>query len=107
MLPEQKEILEEFLQKMRDLLIKKGHDYSGEEDTLKNFRVNEDIGIPTELSIFTRLSDKYMRLKNFFKQKELKVEDEKIEDTLVDLANYAALLYLARKENFLNKRSKI
>jgi len=94
MLKRQEKIIDEFLMKMKDLLIKKGHDYSGLEDTLKNFKINEDIGISAELSIFIRLGDKYMRLKNFFKQKELKV-DEKIEDTLVDLANYAALLYLA------------
>lgn len=43
----------------------------------------------------TRISDKFNRLENLILKKEQKVSDEKIGDTLLDLANYAIMLYMA------------
>ncbi len=97
MLKEEEEEINKFLDRMKELLIKKGHDYSGKETTLKNFTTLEDIGIKREEAVFVRLTDKYLRLKNFLKNKELKVEDKKIYDTLVDLANYSILMWLCLK----------
>ena len=93
----EEEEIKKFLATMRDLLIRKGHDYSGDEETIKNFTVLEDIGIDRVESVFVRLTDKYMRLKNFMKSGELKVKDETIYDTLVDLANYSVLMWLCLK----------
>ena len=97
MLKEEEEEIEKFLKRMKELLIKKGHDYSGEETTLNNFTALEDIGISREKAVFIRLTDKYLRLKRFIGKKELKVEDETIYDTLVDLANYSILMWLCLK----------
>ena len=66
-----------------ELLRRKGHDYSGDEDCLDNLR---DFGFA---GIVVRMGDKYKRLKNFVKNKNLKVKDESIIDTLRDLRNYA------------------
>jgi hypothetical protein len=64
----------------------KGHDYSGTEDTLDNLR---EFGA---LGVLVRIGDKFKRLKHFYRQGILAVTDEKIEDTINDLINYA--LYL-------------
>jgi len=94
-------LIKEFMKRQMEILNKKGYDYSGEERITKNFHFHEDIGVPAELSCFIRLSDKFNRLKNFFKQGVLKFKGEKVEDTLIDLANYCIILYLILKEREL------
>ena len=42
-----------------------------------------------------RLGDKLNRLKSFAKNQEMLVTDEKVEDTLRDLANYAIMTLMA------------
>ena len=44
-----------------------------------------------------RIGDKLNRLESFAKNKDMKVSDEKVEDTLMDLANYAILTLLEIK----------
>jgi hypothetical protein len=63
----------------------KGHDYSGTEDGMGNFRTFGWKGI------VVRLDDKMQRLIQFCKGGTLKVKTESVEDTLIDLINYAAL----------------
>lgn len=49
-------------------------------------------------AILVRLYDKYMRLETLFQREaEARVSDESIEDTLIDLANYANLELLERR----------
>lgn len=48
-----------------------------------------------EIAGLTRISDKFNRLENLILTKEQKVNDENIGDTLLDLANYAVMLYMA------------
>ena len=43
------------------------------------------------ISAITRISDKYNRIVSLAKGAENKVQDEAIEDTLLDLANYAIM----------------
>lgn len=84
-----------------DLLIAKGNDYNFKEqmngDTLANLRAAARMGlVDSEMrSVLIRITEKIMRLKSFceadFKQK---VSDESVEDTCVDLINYATY-YLA------------
>lgn len=53
-----------------------------------------------EQGFLVRMSDKYARICNLIgNQKENAVLDEKVEDTLIDLANYSMLLavYLKSK----------
>lgn len=51
--------------------------------------------VPT--AILVRIFDKYSRLKNLLQGAEQKVNDESIQDTLKDLANYAILELIERK----------
>ena len=74
----------------------KRHDYASKEDVFKNFRTCEMGGIPAWKGAAIRIGDKFSRLMSFVKQEKLKVKDESIRDTLIDMANYAiicAILY--------------
>ena len=76
---------------------KKGHDYSGSEDSLSNLR---DFGWQ---GVIVRIGDKYHRLKNFILQGVTHVQNEKIEDTIIDLIVYGFLCYILFKEDELMK----
>ena len=71
---------------------KKGNDYSGTGDALKNFR---DFGWE---GIVVRIGDKYNRLKCFTKTGSLMVSDESILDTLLDLRVYSMLCQMMFEE---------
>lgn len=45
-----------------------------------------------------RLEDKLNRLKSLNKSKEIKVEDESVIDTLIDLANYSVMAIMELEE---------
>lgn len=68
---------------LRDLRLKKGHDYG----SCFEFSM-ADYGL---LSPIVRFRDKLGRLENLLKVKEAKVEDESIRDTILDLGNYCIL----------------
>lgn len=90
----------QYCDRMVEITAKKNHDYSKSEDPFANFKVIESFGIATEIGFVTRMSDKLSRLSNFVTQGELKVKDESVEDTLLDLANYCLLMagYLKAKQ---------
>ena len=46
----------------------------------------------TEVGVMIRLLDKFMRLVTFAKHSVLKVKNEGVTDTLLDVVNYAILL---------------
>lgn len=81
---------------------KKNSDYTGDNALpFKNFTMVETMGAATtEQGFFTRMTDKLMRFAGFIKNGTLKVNDERIEDTLLDLANYCILCicYLRSKK---------
>lgn len=86
--------------KLTDLMARyhevKNHDYANAVDPLANLRKHGEYGI------VVRMDDKTSRLESFFGpkgRKALKVKDEKIEDTCIDLANYALLLILLYRDN--------
>jgi hypothetical protein len=86
--------------KMVEIQVAKGHDYSGQQvDDLQNLRESEKLGIPGWLGIFLRMGDKWARLSNFAKSRELKVKDENVEDTLLDLSIYALLGIILWRES--------
>jgi len=79
-------------EKMLEITTKKNNDYGGTSDPFKNFRAFEELGI------LVRMSDKFARLKTALVEKrEFEVKDETIEDTALDLANYALLLICYRR----------
>ena len=81
--------LEEFKKltaKMLEITIKKNNDYGGTSDPFKNFRSFGALGI------LVRASDKMARLKTAIVEKRKFEVDESLEDTCLDLSNYALLL---------------
>lgn len=82
-----------------NLTTRKGHDYSGPEDTLDNLKASERLGLcSAEVGTMVRLLDKFARINRFMKQGTLQVADEKIIDTFVDAHNYLDLLLAIIKE---------
>jgi len=84
--------IENFYKEGVSLIKKKNADYCGDDDPFKNFMLAEHIGFASaENSIGVRMSDKLSRVATLLKQ-DAEVSEETIRDTLIDLANYAAIL---------------
>lgn len=77
------------LDEMRALHIKKGADYGNGKDVLANVRACEEFGVLAWKGAILRASDKMSRLKTFCKTGKL--ANEGVEDSLIDLANYAVI----------------
>lgn len=86
-------LFEDHTTSMVETMKKKNKDYSGADiDPFHNFKAVERAGVATtEQGFYTRMTDKMMRLASFIKNGTLAVEDEKVADTLLDLANYSVL----------------
>ena len=96
----------ELTDEARELSSRKNHDYSGGKDDTHpflNFTRCEAMGIcKTEAGILVRLTDKMSRLSTFITTGEFKVKDEALRDTVLDIINYAVILYAytqSQKEN--------
>jgi len=82
----------ETLKEMEKIAVAKNKDYAGSKDPFNNFKQVELLGVTTlEKGILVRMSDKMSRICNLI-DKENVVKDEKITDTLIDLANYCIIL---------------
>lgn len=81
---------EKITKQMYDTYVKKNADYGSSFDELY-----DEYGMT---SVLIRLKDKYNRVKSL-SFKEAQVTDESIEDTLLDLANYAILTVIKRRQN--------
>lgn len=76
------ELHKEMLDDMHNLYIAKNHDYGNSvHDTYEKYGLT---------SFLVRIEDKLNRARTLSKN-DAKVNDEKIEDTLMDMANYAIL----------------
>lgn len=73
----------DYLESMKNLYLKKNHDYG--DSVSKTF---DEYGLT---SFLVRMDDKMNRIKTLNKSNDARVIGEKIEDTLLDLANYAVL----------------
>lgn len=69
---------------------KKGLDYSGNEDNLKNIKFSSFFGVVPELGVLVRIGDKLQRIRQFVEVGELK--NEKFSDSVLDTINYLTLL---------------
>ena len=80
--------------KMVEITKQKNHDYTGKgNDPFANFRNTKNCGGASPLQGFlVRMNDKIARVSSFVEKGILKVKDESVEDTLLDLANYAILM---------------
>lgn len=110
---DKKQFLEEFdntLTYMLDTAERKNHDYSwgeGESNPFKNFQLVEQLGVTSvERGFLVRMCDKLSRIVSLI-DNEAKVKDEAIEDTLVDLANYAIIMSIYVKDKRTTARKNI
>lgn len=78
----------EVLEAMHQTYVDKNSDYG---DSFEKTRIK----YPT--AILIRLNDKLSRLETLMSGEEQKILDESIDDTLIDLANYAVMEYMERK----------
>lgn len=101
------EYLKEFqtlTEQMLETTKRKNSDYSHGDYPFKNFEMVETMGFSTtEQGFLTRMVDKVMRISTFVQAGILQVKDEKVEDTLIDLATYSLLFicYLRSKKGKL------
>lgn len=83
------------LKEMDEIHTKKNADYGN------NFHKRyEKYGFLTAL---LRLTDKMERLENIYEKGEIQVKDESVEDTLIDLANYAVMTVVELR----NEKNKV
>jgi hypothetical protein len=91
----QSERFYQLLEEMKATHDAKRHDYASTADVFANFRHCEIAGIPAW---------KFSRIMGFAKKEKLKVKDESVQDTLIDMANYALIaLILYEEENSKDK----
>lgn len=79
----------------------KNRDYAGNDglEPFANFTRVEAMGIcSTEKGMLVRMTDKISRLSSFFESDTLHVKDESFEDTIVDVINYAVLIYAYKSD---------
>jgi hypothetical protein len=100
----QSERFYELLEEMKTTHDAKRHDYASEEDVFANFRTCEQAGIPAWKGCCVRLGDKFSRIMGFAKKEKLKVKDESIKDTLIDMANYAIIALILYEEELEKDR---
>lgn len=89
--------LEAEYKKNVDISRAKNADYATGDDAFRNFRLISTLSsgsISVEQGILVRMTDKLQRVTNLLSRSpnSEKVVDEKITDTLSDLANYAMIL---------------
>jgi hypothetical protein len=89
---------DELLAAMEQVHDAKNHDYASHADPLSNFRRCETFGIEAWRGVLVRMSDKWSRIEQFAGGKSAAVADERLEDTLLDLANYCLLAIILRGE---------
>ena len=91
---------EKLLGKINELYYAKNDDYN-DGDKWSNFDACNRIDIPTAKGIVVRMTDKFNRILTLVRKRykgiEASVSDEKLEDTLEDLAVYSLITILALK----------
>lgn len=101
-LTEKEVIFQNYLNQMWDLYSKKNHDYG--DSVSKTF---DEYGLT---SFLVRMDDKMNHIKTLMKLDDVAVVGKKIEDTFLDLANYAILALTEikdRKNKLLSEQVEI
>lgn len=94
----QEKLFCEFTKKQLEIIKSKSHDYAGEDDTLSNFKTaGANAGITTQQQILSLIATKVARLGNLLKGKE--PNNESIDDTVIDMANYVFLLHCSLNDD--------
>jgi hypothetical protein len=93
----QEYIFNEITEKMRAIMLSKGNDYAN-EDRLSNFKLaGSSCGLTPEQNCLSLIATKVARLGVLLKEKS-EPNNESIEDSLVDMANYTLLLIMILKD---------
>jgi len=93
---EQQIFFDEYINKMRDVLLNKGDDYAN-ADRLSNFKMAGQIaGGNAQLNCLNLIATKVARLGVLLNTQD-KPKNESINDSIMDLANYAMLLAMINK----------
>lgn len=101
-LQEQQIFFDNFSSQMKEIIFKKGNDYAN-EDRLSNFKLAGHIsGLTPELNCLSLISTKVARLGVLLNSKQ-EPNNESINDTLLDLANYSVLLAMIRDDTYVSK----
>lgn len=80
-----------------ELMRSKNQDYAQGDDPFKNFRSASVVGVSPDRGILIRLLDKLSRAGNLI-EKPPAVTEERMEDTVLDIINYAILFYSVNDE---------
>lgn len=93
-------LLEGLFKAQKEVLSKKGYDYAG-EDVLSNFRLagmitNQSSRHPDATNCLNLIGTKVARLGQLLSSGK-HAQNESIQDSVIDLCNYSALLYLLLK----------
>lgn len=95
---EQEVHFEMVVNRMNKILISKAGDYSQDSDRLSNFKLaGSIIGLSPEMNCLSLIATKVARLGVLLKDSKVP-NNESIEDTILDLANYTILLSMIRKD---------
>ena len=86
------------LDELKQLHLRKTLDYGVDEDALSNIRQSSEVvNMPAWAGCILRISDKMHRLKAYFRRG--KCEFDGVEDTLKDIACYAAIALVLHRES--------
>ena len=82
------------IKKAKALCDDKNTDYAQVQEPFSNFEMVEALKIcDTSTGILVRISDKIARISNLLKRNGCRaIEEEKVEDTMLDLINYSVIL---------------
>ena len=95
---EQEDFFDEYIIKMRDVLLNKGDDYAN-VDRLSNFKMAGQIaGGNAKINCLNLIATKVARLGVLLNSND-EPKNESINDSIMDLANYALLLAMINYEN--------
>lgn len=82
---------------LTDIYERKNHDYG---DSFHISYIEEGMAMPR-----IRLGDKFNRFKNLTRTQEVRVSDESVRDTLLDLANYAIMTLIEMEREKYDKHT--
>jgi hypothetical protein len=93
----QEKVFDETIETMRGIMFKKGNDYAN-TDRLSNFKLAGTIsGLNAELNCLSLIATKVARL-GVLLNTDGTPNNESVDDSLIDLATYAVLLRMIRKD---------
>lgn len=95
---QQQKLIKECFEQRMEIMRKKSEDYSNGQDVLSNFKGSgANIGLTAEMQILSLIATKVARLGVLLNSNKVP-ENESIDDSIKDLANYTDLLYCAVNE---------